>query len=86
MDTIAKRMEAYKLKESVTYKKIIEYIEEKFDSKVRSEDIAAVKWGLGEAAPTGALNVVEETKHPRKQPKPGKVEAINDALRNFEVI
>ena len=43
LDNIAKRAEAYKPKERVTYKKIKEYIEAKYGFKVHTAYIAEVK-------------------------------------------
>ena len=47
LDNIAKRAEAYKLKERVTYKMIKEYIEAKYGFKVYTAYIAEVKRNLG---------------------------------------
>lgn len=47
LDNIAKRAEAYKLKERVTYKMIKEYIEAKYGFKVYTAYIAEVKRSLG---------------------------------------
>ena len=85
VDSIAKRAEAYKPKEKVTYKMIKEYIEAKFGFKVHTAYIAEVKRNLG-LPMYDAPNAVEELKQPRKHPTPEKVEAIKDALRYFAVI
>ena len=85
LDNIAKRAEAYKPKERVTYKKIKEYIEAKYGFKVHTAYIAEVKRSLG-LPMYDAPNAVEELKHPRKHPTAEKVEAIKDALRHFEII
>lgn len=85
LDNIAKRAEAYKPKERVTYKMIKEYIEAKYGFKVHTAYIAEVKRDLG-LPMYDAPNAVEELKHPRKHPTPEKVEAIKDALKHFEVI
>ena len=85
VDSIAKRAEAYKPKEKVTYKMIKEYIEAKYDFKVHTAYIAEVKRNLG-LPMYDAPNAVEELKQPRKHPTPEKVEAIKDALRYFAVI
>ena len=85
LDNIAKRAEAYKPKERVTYKKIKEYIEANYDFKVHTAYIAEVKRSLG-LPMYDAPNAVEELKHPRKHPTAEKVEAIKDALRHFEII
>ena len=85
VDSIAKRAEAYKPKEKVTYKMIKEYIEAKYGFKVHTAYIAEVKRNLG-LPMYDAPNAVEELKKPRKHPTPEKVEAIKDALKHFEVI
>uniref|UniRef100_UPI0040287C34 23S rRNA (uracil(1939)-C(5))-methyltransferase RlmD n=1 Tax=Gemmiger formicilis TaxID=745368 RepID=UPI0040287C34 len=84
VDSIAKRAEAYKPKEKVTYKMIKEYIEAKYGFKVHTAYIAEVKRNLG-LPMYDAPNAVEELKQPRKHPTPEKVEAIKDALRYFAV-
>ncbi len=85
VDSIAKRAEAYKPKEKVTYKMIKEYIEAKYGFKVHTAYIAEVKRNLG-LPMYDAPNAVEELKQPMKHPTPEKVEAIKDALRYFAVI
>ena len=85
LDNIAKRAEAYKPKERVTYKMIKEYIEAKYGFKVHTAYIAEVKRSLG-LPMYDAPNEVEELKQPRKHPTAEKVEAIKDALRHFENI
>ena len=85
VDSIAKRAEAYKPKEKVTYKMIKEYIEAKYGFKVHTAYIAEVKRDLG-LPMYDAPNAVEELKQPRKHPTPEKVEAIKDALKHFEII
>ena len=85
LDNIAKRAEAYKPKERVTYKMIKEYVEAKYGFKVHTAYIAEVKRDLG-LPMYDASNAVEELKHPRKHPTAEKVEAIKDALKYFEVI
>ena len=85
LDNIAKRAEAYKPKERVTYKKIKEYIEAKYGFKVHTAYIAEVKRSLG-LPMYDAPNAVEELKQPRKHPTAEKVEAIKDALKHFEVV
>ena len=85
LDNIAKRAEAYKPKEKVTYKMIKEYIEAKYGFKVHTAYIAEVKRDLG-LPMYDAPNAVEELKQPRKHPTEEKVEAIKDALKHFEVI
>ena len=85
LDNIAKRAEAYKPKERVTYKMIKEYIETKYGFKVHTAYIAEVKRDLG-LPMYDAPNAVEELKQPRKHPIAEKVEAIKEALRYYEVI
>lgn len=85
LDNIAKRAEAYKPKERVTYKMIKEYIEAKYGFKVHTAYIAEVKRELG-LPMYDAPNAVEELKQPRKHPTAKKAEAIKDALKHFEVI
>lgn len=85
LDNIAKRAEAYKPKERVTYKMIKEYIKAKYGFKVHTAYIAEVKRSLG-LPMYDAPNAVEELKQPRKHPTAEKVEAIKDALKHFEVI
>ena len=85
LDNIAKRAEAYKPKERVTYKMIKEYIEAKYGFKVHTAYIAEVKRSLG-LPMYDAPNAVEELKQPRKHPTAEKVEAIKDALRHFELV
>ena len=85
LDNIAKRAEAYKPKERVTYKMIKEYIEAKYGFKVHTAYIAEVKRSLG-LPMYDAPNAVEELKQPRKHPAAEKVEAIKGALRYFGVI
>ena len=85
VDSIAKRAEAYKPKEKVTYKMIKEYIEAKYGFKVHTAYIAEVKRNLG-LPMYDAPNAVEELKQPRKHPTAEKVEAIKDALKHFKII
>ena len=85
LDNIAKRAEAYKPKERVTYKMIKEYIEAKYGFKVHTAYIAEVKRELG-LPMYDAPNAVEELKQPRKHPTAEKVEAIKETLKYFEII
>ena len=85
VDSIAKRAEAYKPKEKVTYKMIKEYIEAKYGFKVHTAYIAEVKRDLG-LPMYDAPNAVEELKQPRKHPTAEKVEAIKDALKHFNIV
>ena len=84
LDNIAKRAEAYKPKERVTYKMIKEYIEAKYGFKVHTAYIAGVKRSLG-LPMYDAPNAVEELKQPRKHSTAEKVEAIKDALKYFGI-
>ena len=61
LDNIAKRAEAYKPKERVTYKMIKEYIEAKYGFKVHTAYIAEVKRSLG-LPMYDVPNTVEELK------------------------
>lgn len=81
LDNIAKRAEANKSKERVTYIKIKEYIEAKYDFKVHTAYVVEVKSSLG-LLMYDAPNAVENLKHPTVE----KVEAIKDALKCFEVV
>jgi len=85
LDKIAERAEKYKPKEKVTYKKIKEYIEDKFGFKVHTAYIAEVKRAYG-LPMYDAPNAVEELKQPRKHPTEEKVKAISDALVHFGLI
>ena len=85
LDNIAKRAEAYKPKERVTYKMIKEYIEAKYGFKVHTAYIAEVKRDLG-LPMYDAPNAVEELKQPRKHPTAEKAEAIKDALKHFKIL
>ena len=85
LDNIAKRAEAYKPKERVTYKMIKEYIEAKYGFKVHTAYIAEVKRSLG-LPMYDAPNAVEELKQPRKHPAAEKVEAIKDALKYYSLL
>lgn len=79
LDNIAKKAEAYKPKERVTYKMIKEYIEAIYGFKVHSEYIAEGKRDLG-LPMYDAPNAVEELKHPTEE----KMEAIKDALKHLK--
>ena len=85
LDNIAKRAEAYKPKERVTYKMIKEYIEAKYGFKVHTAYIAEVKKSLG-LPMYDAPNAVEELKQPRKHPTAEKAEAIKDALKHYKIV
>ena len=85
LDNIAKRAEAYKPKERVTYKMIKEYIEAKYGFKVHTAYIAEVKRELG-LPMYDAPNAVEGLKQSRKHPTAEKAEAIKDALKYFWIV
>jgi len=85
LDNIAKRAEAYKPKERVTYKMIKEYIEAKYGFRVHTTYIAKVKRDLG-LPMYDAPNAVEELKQPRKHPTAEKVDEIKDALKYYQII
>jgi len=85
IDKIAKKAEKEKPSERVTYKKIKEYIEEKYGFKVHTANIAEVKRSLG-LPMYDAPNAVEKLKHPYVPAIPQKVEAIKDALEHFKII
>ncbi len=85
LDNIAKRAEAYKPKERVTYKMIKEYIKAKYGFKVHTAYIAEVKRSLG-LPMYDAPNAVEELKQLRKHPTAEKVEAIKDAFKYYQII
>lgn len=85
LDKIAERAEKYKPKERVTYKKIKEYIEEKYGFKAHTAYIAEVKRSHG-LPMYDAPNAVEELKQPRKHPTAEKIQAITDALIYFGLI
>lgn len=84
-DKITERAEKYKPKERVTYKKIKEYIEDKFGFKVHTAYIAEVKRAYG-LPMYDAPNAVEELKQPRKHLTEEKVKVISDALVHFGLI
>lgn len=85
IDKIAEKAEEYRTNQKVTYKMIMEYIENKYGFKVHTAYIAEVKRDLG-LPMYEAPNAVEELKSPRKHPTPEKVAAIKDALKFFHVI
>lgn len=85
IDEIARKAEEYRVGQKITYKMIMEYIENKYGFKVHSAYIAEVKRDLG-LPMYDAPNAVEELKQSRKHPTPEKVDAIKDALKHFQVI
>lgn len=74
-----------KPKKKTTYKDIQAYVEEKYGFKVHTAYIAEVKRDLG-LPMYDAPNSVEELKRPRSHPTTEMIEAIKDALKNFEII
>lgn len=85
LDKIAERAEKYKPKEKVTYKKIKEYIEEKYGFKAHAAYIVEVKRAFG-LPMYDAPNAVKELKRPKTHPSKEKVRAIIDALIHFDLI
>lgn len=84
LKNVAKRAEARKPKEKVTYKMIQDYIEQTYGFKVHTAYIAEVKRDLG-LPMYDAPNAVEELKRPRAHPTPRMVEAIKETLKHFEI-
>lgn len=85
LDAIAERAKKYQPKPKITYKMIQEYVEKKYGFKVHTAYIAEVKRSLG-LSMYDAPNAAEELKQPRKHPPKEKAEAIEEALKHFEVI
>jgi len=85
LDDIAERAKKYQLKPKITYKMIQEYIEKKHGFRVHFAYIAEVKRALG-LTTYNVPNAMGELKQPRKHPPKEKVEAIEVALKYFEVI
>lgn len=85
--TIEVRMEVEtgEVKEHPTYKRIQEYVQEKYGFKVHTAYIAEVKRMVG-LDMRKAPNAVEQRKHEYHPCPPEKVEAIKDALRYFGLI
>lgn len=82
--TVEVRMEVEtgEVKEHPTYKRIQEYVQEKYGFKVHTAYIAEVKRMVG-LDMHKAPNAVERRKHEYHPCPPEKVEAIKDALRHF---
>ena len=76
--------EKIKLKK-VTYSDIKAYILDKYKFKVHSAYIAEVKRNHG-IRMYDAPNAVEELKNPRRHPTEIQKEAIEDALKHFNII
>ena len=85
--TVEVRMEVEtgEVKEHPTYKRIQEYVQEKYSFKVHTAYIAEVKRMVG-LDMHKAPNAVEQRKHEYHPCPPEKVEAIKDALRHFGLI
>ena len=85
--TVEVRMEVEtgEMKEHPTYKRIQEYVQEKYGFKVHTAYIAEVKRMVG-LDMHKAPNAVEQRKHEYHPCPPEKVEAIKDALRHFGLI
>ena len=85
--TVEVRMEVEtgEVKEHPTYKRIQEYVQEKYGFKVHTAYIAEVKRMVG-LDMHKAPNAVEQRKHEYHPCPPEKVEAIKNALRHFGLI
>ena len=85
--TVEVRMEVEtgEVKEHPTYKRIQEYVQEKYGFKVHTAYIAEVKRMVG-LDMHKAPNAVEQRKHEYHPCPPEKVEAIKDALWHFGLI
>ena len=79
------KVETGEAKEHPTYKRIQEYVQEKYGFKVHTAYIAEVKRMVG-LDMHKALNAVEQRKHEYHPCPPEKVEAIKDALWHFGLI
>ena len=82
---IRMEVETGEVKEHPTYKRIQEYVQEKYSFKVHTAYIAEVKRMVG-LDMHKAPNAVEQRKHEYHPCPPEKVEAIKDALRHFGLI
>ena len=78
-------VETGEVKEHPTYKRIQEYVQDKYGFKVHTAYIAEVKRMVG-LDMHKAPNAVEQRKHEYHPCPPEKVEAIKDALRHFGLI
>ena len=85
--TVEVRMEVEtgEVKDHPTYKRIQEYVQEKYGFKVHTAYIAEVKRMVG-LDMHKAPNAVDQRKHEYHPCPPEKVEAIKDALRHFGLI
>ena len=82
---IKMEVETGEIREHPTYKRIQQYVEEKYGFKVHTAYIAEVKRMHG-LDMHKAPNAVEHRKREYHPCPPEKVEAIKDALRHFGVI
>ena len=78
-------VETGEVKEHPTYKRIQEYVQEKYGFQAHTAYIAEVKRMVG-LDMHKAPNAVEQRKHEYHPCPPEKVEAIKDALRHFGLI
>ena len=85
--TVEVRMEGEtgEVKEHPTYKRIQEYVQEKYGLKVHTAYIAEAKRMVGLDMRKAPITV-EQRKHEYHPCPPEKVEAIKDALRHFGLI
>ena len=82
---VRREVETGEVMEHPTYKRIQEYVQEKYGFKVHTAYIAEVKRMVG-LDMHKAPNAVEQRKHEYHPCPPEKVEAIKDALRHFGLI
>lgn len=85
MIQVKMEVETGEVKEHPTYKRIQEYVQEKYGFKVHTAYIAEVKRMCG-LDMHKAPNAVEQRKHEYHPCPPEKVKAIKDALRHFGLI
>lgn len=85
MIQVKMEVETDEVKEHPTYKRIQEYVQEKYGFKVHTAYIAEVKRMCG-LDMHKAPNAVEQRKHEYHPCPPEKVKAIKDALRHFGLI
>ena len=82
---IKMEVDSGEITEQPTYKRIQNYVEQKYGFKVHTAYIAEVKRMCG-LEMHDAPNAVEQRKHEYHPCPPDKVEAIKDALRHFDMI
>lgn len=85
MIQVKMEVETGEVKEHPTYKRIQEYVQEKYGFKVHTAYIAEVKRMCG-LDMHKAPSAVEQRKHEYHPCPPEKVKAIKDALRHFGLI